>query len=59
MDHDVASELRSPVHFGRPAIEVIGVIQAQGEMEPAIGVQKLQTIDTFRDLAVTFFKLGA
>ncbi len=60
MDHDVTAKDRklTPVSTGLLDISRVRIIDAQGQMVSAVRIQKLNPIDAFGDLFITFAQLG-
>ena len=60
MDHDIAAKDRkiAPIPTGLLDISRVRIIDAQGQMVSAVRIQKLNPIDAFGDLFITFAQLG-
>jgi hypothetical protein len=58
VDHDVAAEVGAAVFGGAGAVEAVGVVEAEGEVVEAVGVQAFDAVDAFGNLAVAFAEFG-
>ena len=58
MNHDVSTELLPALLLSACPIELIGIVQAQREMETAIGIERLDSVDAFGNLPISLCELG-
>jgi hypothetical protein len=56
VDHDIAAEFGPTIAAAFVFVEFIGIIDAKGEMKPAVGVQGFDLVKAFRDLAISFLQ---
>jgi len=55
MDHDIAAEIGSAIATAMVPVEVVGIINAESEMEMAVGIQGFNLVEAFRDLTIALF----
>ena len=53
MDHDIAAEIGSAIATSMVFVEVVGVIDAESEMEMAVGIEGFDFVQAFRDLTIS------
>ena len=59
VDENVAAGLVAAVAVGLVEIEVVGVIDADGDVEAGVWIKGLEAVEAFGDLAVAFAELGS
>ena len=59
MDHDVAAGVCASFGLGVEAVGFVGIIDAEGEMEAAVGLEGLDGVDAFGRLFVALAQFGA
>jgi len=59
MDHDIAAEIGSAITAAVLFVEVVWIIDAKSKMETAVGIEGLDFVQAFGDLAITLLQFWA
>src|SRR5574341_1824405 len=59
VDHDVPAQTDAAVRPGHAQVEVVRIVQAQRDVEPAVGIEEGHAIYPLGHLLVSLAKLGA
>jgi hypothetical protein len=59
MDEDVATQVGAALSFGNGPIISVWIVNPKGEVVAAVGIERREAIDAFRDLKVALSELWA